>query len=94
MAELPQYGLDASSGHVGWVQGPLTLDITGYGQYTYANDYPEVTAADFVLASDITWDTKYGSSGCGTMFRSDGNKNKPNQYMVLATRFANGHVNL
>jgi hypothetical protein len=51
-----------------------------------------VTAADFALAADITWDTQYGGSGCGFMFRSDGDKNKPNQYMVIATRFANGHV--
>lgn len=92
VAELPRYGLDKSKGRVGWVHDPLTLDIDGFGQFTYGNDHPEVTAADFALAADITWDTKYGSSGCGYMFRSDGNQNNPNQYMILATRFANGHV--
>jgi hypothetical protein len=51
-----------------------------------------VTAKNFVLAADVTWDTQYGDSGCGFMFRSDGNKQKPNQYMVIATRFATGHV--
>lgn len=92
IAELPQYGLDQGKGKVGWVQGPITLDITGYHQFTYGNDHMEVTAADFALAADVTWDTRYGSSGCGFMFRSDGDKEKPNQYMLLATRFANGHV--
>lgn len=92
VAELPQYGLEPGGGHVGWVHDPLTLEITGYQQFTYGNDHPEVTAADFALAADITWDTQYGSSGCGYMFRSDGDKNKPNQYMVIATRFGNGHV--
>jgi hypothetical protein len=37
-------------------------------------------------------DTQYGGSGCGFMFRSNGNQKNPDQYMVLATRFASGHV--
>ena len=92
VAELPSYGLNASSGSVGWIHDPLTLDIRGYQQSAYGNDFMNVTAGDFVLAADITWDTQYGDSGCGFMFRSDGNQDKPNQYMVIATRFATGHV--
>jgi hypothetical protein len=92
IAELPSYGLEASSGKVGWIHDPLTLDVRGYQQYAYGNDFMNVTAKNFVLAADVTWDTQYGDSGCGFMFRSDGNKQKPNQYMVIATRFATGHV--
>ncbi len=92
LAELPFYGLDASSGHVGWVHDPLTLELEGYHVFEYGNDFMNITARDFALAADITWDTQYGSSGCGFMFRSNGNQNKPSQYMVVATRFANGHV--
>jgi len=92
IAELPQYGLDPKKGHTGWLQGPLALEISGYQQVTYGNDHMEVTAADFALAADITWNTQYGSSGCGFMFRSNGDKNKPDQYMILATRFGSGHV--
>ena len=92
IAELPFYGLDASSGYAGWLHDPLTLEISGYQEFAYGNDYMQVTAADFVLAADITWDTQYGSSGCGFMFRADGDENKPNQYLVLASRFANGRV--
>jgi hypothetical protein len=92
IAELPSYGVNASSGRVGWIHDPLTLDIRGYQQSAYGNDFMNVTAQDFVLAADITWDTQYGDSGCGFMFRSDGNQDKPNQYMVIATRFATGHV--
>lgn len=92
VAELPQYGLEPSGGRVGWLHEPLTLEITGYQQMTYGNDHPEVTAADFALAADITWDTQYGSSGCGVMFRSNGDQKKPDAYMILLTRFGNGHV--
>jgi hypothetical protein len=92
IAELPSYGLDASSGKVGWIHDPLTLEASGTQQFAYGNDYMNVTAKNFVLAADVTWNTKYGESGCGFMFRSDGDKQKPNQYMIIATRFANGRV--
>jgi hypothetical protein len=92
IAELSMYGLDASSGEVGWMHEPLTLDVSGYQQFTYGNDFMNITAKNFVLASDITWNTQYGDSGCGFMFRSNGDKQKPSQYMVIATRFANGRV--
>jgi hypothetical protein len=92
VAELPIYGLDASSGKLGWIHDPLTLDVSGYQQYAYGNDFMNVTAKNFVLAADVTWNTQYGDSGCGFMFRSNGDKQKPNQYMLIATRFANGRV--
>jgi hypothetical protein len=92
IAELPKYGLDASSGKVGWIHEPLTLEISGYQQSAYGNDYMNVTAKNFVLAADVTWNTQYGDSGCGFVFRSNGDKQKPNQYMLIATRFANGRV--
>jgi len=92
LAELPQYGIDTDSGHAAWLHDPLTLDISGYQQMAYGNDYMGVTAKNFVLAADINWDTQYGGSGCGFMFRSDGDENKPNQYMVIISRFANGRA--
>jgi hypothetical protein len=90
LAELPFYGVDVNLGHVGWITATETISITGFQQSGFV--IAPVTAADFVLAADIHWDTQYGSSGCGFMFRSDGDQNKPNAYMILATRFATGHV--
>ena len=92
VAELPTYGLDASSGKVGWIHDPLTLEISGYQQMTFGNDFMNITAKDFVLAADVTWDTQYGDSGCGFMFRSNGDQQKPDGYMLIASRFANGRV--
>lgn len=92
LAELPFYGVEEENGHLGWYHNPLTLDITGYQQIAYGNDYMNITAKDFVLAADINWDTQYGDSGCGFMFRSNGDKNDPSQYMVVISRFANGRA--
>ncbi len=92
MAELPQYGVDRENGQFGWAHEPFTLEIDGYQQNDFRNDYIHISAADFVLVADITWETQYGTSGCGFMFRSDGDKNKPNQYMVIISRAGNGHA--
>jgi len=90
LEELPRYGVGALQGDVAWLHPPVTINLNGYQQYGYANNFPEITAKDFVLAADISWNTQFGSSGCGFMFRSDANRKTPSQFMVLITRFAYG----
>ena len=92
VAELPRYGIDPGQGHVAWVHKPVKIDLNGYQQTGFANDYQQITAKDFVMAADITWYTYNSLSACGFMFRSNGNKNKPTQYMVVITRFATGYL--
>ena len=92
VAELPRYGIDPGQGYVAWVHKPVTIDLNGYQQTGYANDYQQITAKDFVMAADITWYTYNSLSACGFMFRSSGNANKPSQYMVVITRYATGYL--
>jgi hypothetical protein len=92
VAELPRYGVDPGDGYVAWMHPPVVIDLSGFGQTGFANDYPQITAGDFVMAADITWNTKNSLSGCGFMFRSNGDQVKPSQYMVLMTRTATGHA--
>jgi hypothetical protein len=92
VAELPRYGLNPNQGYVAWVHKPVSIDLNGYQQSGFANDYQGIVARDFAMAADITWFTDYGTSACGFMFRSNGNTNKPSQYMVIITRFANGYL--
>jgi hypothetical protein len=92
VAELPLYGVDPADGYVAWIHQPVTLDLSGFGQTGFANDYPQITAADFVLASDIRWNTKNSISGCGFMFRSNGDQKNPSQYMLLITRTSMGRI--
>lgn len=92
IAELPKYGVDPSQGHPGWIHPPVTLEVEGYMQYDYANQFIATVAGDFVVSSDITWDTQYGSSGCGFVLRSDGNRNALSQYLTIITRGASGHL--
>ena len=92
VAELPRYGIDASQGKVAWVHNPVTIDLEGYQQSGYANDYQQITAKDFVMAADVTWYTYNSLSACGFMFRSNGDQNKPSQYMLVITRYAQGYM--
>jgi outer membrane lipopolysaccharide assembly protein LptE/RlpB len=92
VAELPRYGIDPASGYTAWLHKPAVIDLNGFGQTGFANDYPQITAKDFVMAADITWNTKNSLSGCGFMFRSNGDTKKPSQYMTLITRTATGHM--
>ncbi len=92
LAELPLYGADPEKGQLAWLHPPVKVEVEGYRQFGHANDFMHIVARDFVLAGDITWDTQYGASGCGFMFRSDGDQKFPNQYMVVASRLGQGHV--
>lgn len=92
VADLPKYGVDPAQGRPGWIHSPVTLAIDGYLQYDFLNQFVATVAKDFVISSDITWNTQYGTSGCGFVMRSNGNRLALDQYMAIITRGASGHV--
>ena len=92
IAKLPLYGVDPANGRLGWVHPPATLDVEGYLQYDYVNQFIGTVATDFVVSADITWNTSGGLAGCGFVLRSDGNQDALNQYLAIATRGGNGRV--
>jgi len=92
LGELKLYGVDTEKGYVAWTHDPKTLQADGYMAFDFANDHPEVIVKDFVISAEITWNTQYGSSGCGYMLRANGDQNKPDQYMAIITRGGNGHL--
>lgn len=92
LAELPNYGVDPANGEVAWIHPPVTIEATGYMTYTYANRRIATLVEDFVISADITWNTRFGTTGCGFVLRSDGNEEGYDQYIALATRAGNGEV--
>lgn len=92
LAELPNYGVDPANGEVAWIHPPVTIEATGYMTYTYANRRIATLVEDFVISADITWNTRFGTTGCGFVLRSDGNEEGYDQYIVLATRASSGAV--
>ncbi len=92
VAMLPTYGVDPANGRLGWIHPPVALDVEGYLQFDYANQFIGTVAKDFVVSADITWNTSGGLAGCGFVLRSDGNQDALNQYLAIATRGGNGRV--
>ena len=92
LAELPVYGVDPSQGKTAWIHPPFTLELDGYLETAFENQFMATVVKDFVISTDITWNTRYGSNGCGFIMRSDGNQENPNHYMVGITRFGEGRA--
>lgn len=93
LAELPGYGVDPAQGRMGWIHPPVTIQASGYLSYTYANQNIATVAQDFVLASDITWNTRFGTAGCGYVLRSDGDsEGNYDQYIALVIRGGSGEL--
>lgn len=92
-AELPTFGVDPAQGRVAWIHPPITIQASGYMSYTYANQNIADVAQDFVLAADITWNTRFGTAGCGYVLRSDGNQEGDyDQYIALVIRGGSGEL--
>ena len=92
LRELPSYGVDPDEGHVSWIYPPVTLEVEEYMSTDFENRFLFTTIKDFAISSDITWNTQYGTSGCGFVLRSDGKEEKGNSYMIILSRVAEGHV--
>lgn len=93
LAELPAYGVDPAQGRMAWIHPPVTIQASGYLSYTYANQNIATVAQDFVLASDITWNTRFGTAGCGYVMRSDGDQEGDyDQYIALVIRGGSGEL--
>lgn len=91
-AQLPTYGVDPAQGSPGWTHPSVTINARGKDGSAYANDNIQLPVKDFVLSADITWNTRYGDSGCGFFVRSNGNSDRPSQYTIVITRGSNGHM--
>ena len=91
MQELQSYGIDTTQGRLAWTQPPLTLFVEGYLQYDFDVEFVSV-AHNFVVASDITWNTQFGSTGCGYVVRSDADEEAGDRYFIVATRGGDGRV--
>jgi hypothetical protein len=91
MQELLSLGIDTNAGRLAWTQPPLTLFVEGYLQHDFDVEFVTV-ARNFVVAADITWNTQFGSTGCGYVVRSDADEEAGDRYFIVATRGGNGRV--
>lgn len=83
---LEDYGYSTKEGHLGFIHDPVSVTVDTYGERHHITDYPEMDFGDFVLHSDVTWNTSSGLAGCYIVFRSDGDLERGRNYQLLTIR--------
>jgi hypothetical protein len=69
--ELEKYNIDPTLGRVVWMlDGSLELDGGGYATSWYQPIQELGVLKDFVVQTEIIWDTSSGLAGCGYIFRA------------------------
>jgi hypothetical protein len=70
--DLAQLDLQLGSGHLEWFQArPTSIDLDQYNQVDGTQFRGDPSAGDFILKSDITWESSGGPVICGFIFRSE-----------------------
>lgn len=92
LADLPAYGVDPSEGELVWIHPPVEIEIDGYLQSDFVNQYLGTVVHDFVISADITWNNDTSASGCGFVLRTDGNEEALNQYILAITQAGAGSL--
>lgn len=78
--DLETYGVSPKDGQLGWLDSEVRVRTDSYGETAYDTNFPDYSVADFVLQSDVTWNTSSGLAGCGFIFRSGKDFQKGKQY--------------
>ncbi|MEK7786264.1 MAG: hypothetical protein AAB658_12705, partial [Chloroflexota bacterium] len=87
--DLEKIGLSTEGGYLGWMHDPLTIKVDTYMEEKPEIDYPEFSAADFVLQTDVTWNTASGLAGCALIVRSEADVETGEQYRIYMMRLQN-----
>jgi len=87
--DLTAYGLSVTQGHLGWVEKSMRVTADEYGETLYNSPDEKYSAADFVLQTELTWNTSSGLAGCGLILRAEANFEKGKQYRLLFVRLQN-----
>jgi hypothetical protein len=77
------------AGSLGWLQKESqSIEMDGGGQWIYDPFAENLVANDFILKSDITWDSSGGLAICGFFFRSESNFEQGEQYIFEMLRLS------
>ena len=79
-AKLAEINVPVDTGRLGWSQdGFVFIDMDEYGEYNIIPFDPNLTASDFVLNTEITWEASKLLI-CGLILRAEANLNEGEQY--------------
>ena len=83
---LEDYGFSTDRGRLGYMHGPIKITVDTYDENNHQTDFPDVKLHNFVLHTDVTWNTSSGLAGCYLVYRADGDLYKGKQYRMIMIR--------
>jgi hypothetical protein len=87
--ELETVGVNPEIGYLMWVQDrPVVLEMDSYGDWFFDPFADGMVASDFVLKTDVTWESSSGLATCGFIFRSEKNIEIGKQYYFEMLRLS------
>ena len=88
-SEIESLGYQTDTGELGWIQDePVEILIDEYAGDDYEKFAEDLVAKDFILKTDITWESSSGLAGCGLLFRSEPNFEIGSQYELEVIRLS------
>lgn len=86
--EMAMYEISTDEGALGWGQDePITLTLNGVDDLEYLQIADGLSAGDFVIKTDITWNTE-SLIYCGLVFRADSRFDDGEHYEFWFLRFS------
>ncbi|UCD98339.1 MAG: hypothetical protein JSV42_15495 [Chloroflexota bacterium] len=87
--EMETVDLSTDTGYLLWAQDePVAIDLNAYQEWIYDPFAPGLVSLDFVLKTDITWESSSGLVTCGLFFRSEDNFEQGKQYLYEMLRLS------
>jgi len=88
-SEIEEIGYSTDIGELGWLQvEPVDIVVEDYMVTQYDPFGDNMTAKDFILKTDVTWESTSGLAGCGLIFRSERNYKQGAQYELAFLRLS------
>jgi hypothetical protein len=79
--------MSTDNGHlVAFQTGKDSIDLDSYREYIYSPFSTDEPVSDFVLHTDITWESEGPYAVCGVLFRSEEDFEKGEQYQFAMIR--------
>ncbi len=87
--DLDDLGFKTDSGRLAWVAGqPIEMSVSAYLEKKHEQITKEALA-DFILVTDVRWNSSSGLAGCSLIFRSADDLEDGEQYVMPILRLQN-----
>lgn len=86
---ISEYGYSTDTGSLGWVQtDPQQMSTVDYGAIRVNGAADGAEFDDFIMYTEITWDSTSGLAGCGLLLRAEDDLTRGAQYQFATIRLS------